>query len=262
MFRKRRTILNGVELPEEFSGSSIINNVAISGDGTKYAYVSRDSGLVTGDMPEDGRLEVDGNVINYQKGTGRHGINVRGSGVYMSSISGGSVVISSGVSQISIGGSDLEFEVDKGYEGVNRVSFKESVNDVNLALSDDGKVYVKGLTSGEPEYKGERLFVDGLEGILSLPKSNPNLEIDIKTSAGDVDGEVAHKGIIRTSAGDISIELYAPLTVEANTSAGDVRVKSMISEGRGVYTPPNAKSLGTLVLDTSAGDIKVNYMLR
>ena len=261
MFRKKRTILNGVELPEEFSSSSIINNVAISGDGAKYAYVSRDGGLVTGDMPEDGKLEVDGNVINYKKGTGRSGINVRGSGVYMSSINGGSVVISSGGSQISIGGSDLEFEIDKGYERVNRVSLKESANDINLALSPDDKVYVKGLTSGEPEYHGERLFVDGLKGTLSLPKLNLNLEMDVRTSAGDVDGEVAHKGRIRTSAGDISIELYAPLTVEANTSAGEVRVKKMISEGRGVYTPPNAKSLGTLVLDTSAGDIKVNYML-
>src|SRR3989344_2780142 len=117
MFRKKRIILNGVELPEEFSSSSII-------------------------------------------------INVRGSGVYMSSINGGSVVISSGGSQISIGGSDLEFEIDKGYERVNRVSLKESANDVNLALSQDDKVYVKGLTSGEPEYNGERLFVDGLEGTL------------------------------------------------------------------------------------------------
>ncbi len=264
MFRKTRTIINGVELPEEFAGASIINNVAISKDGTKYAYVSSTGGLITGDMPDDGRLKVEGNVINYKKGS-TSGFNFfgRGSGIQMSqisSISGGSVVISGGGCQVSIGGNNLEYEIDQGYDVVNKVTLKESARDVNLGLSQDKRVYVKGKTSVEPALQNGRLFVDGLEGKLSLPKSNSELELDVRTSAGDIEGEVAHKGRLRTSAGDIIVELRAPLTLETSTSAGDVRVKGMISEGRGIYTPPNVKPLGTLILETSAGDIKVKYV--
>lgn len=261
MFGKRKLIINGVELPEEFSGGSVINNVAISSDGRRYAAVTRYGDVVTGEIPADGRIEVDGTVINYKKGSGR-GVRISGSHVQMSSSSGGSVVISGGGCQASIGGgSNLEYEIDEGYDNVTKVTLKESVNDVNLGLSDDGKVYVKGNTSAEPTHQSGRLFVDGLEGKLSVPKSNPELELDIKTSAGDVDGEIAHKGRIRTSAGDITLELYSPITLETSTSAGDVRVKGMISDDRGVYTPPNAKPLGTLILETSAGNIKVKYML-
>ncbi|HLC56159.1 MAG TPA: hypothetical protein VJJ23_02875 [Candidatus Nanoarchaeia archaeon] len=259
MFETRKTIFNGVELPDEFSGSNVINNVAISRDGTKYAYVSRNGGLVIGQMPENGRLEIDGNVINYQKGINGNRINVKGRGVHISSFGGGSVIISGSGNYVS--GNDLEFKIDQAYVNVNKVSLKESARDINLGLCYDVNVYVKGFTNNEPEYKENRLFIDGLEGTLLLPKPNLGLDIDIKTSAGEVKGDVAHKGIIRTSAGDISIDLYAPLTIEANTSAGDVNVRKMISEGRGVYSPPNQSSLGTLILETSAGDVTVNYML-
>ncbi len=259
MFERRKTMVNGVELPDDFSGSSIINNVVISRDGKKYAHVSRNGGLTIGQMPENGILEIDGNVINYQRGTRGSGINVNGRGVHISSVGGGSVIITGSGNYAS--SNDLEFKIDAAYVNVSKVSLKESARDINLGLSYDGNVYVKGFTNNEPEYKENRLFVDGLEGTLLLPRPNSGLDIDIKTSAGEVKGAVAHKGIIRTSAGDIYIDLYAPLTIKANTSAGDVNVRKMISEGRGVYSPPNQSSLGTLVLETSAGDITVNYML-
>ncbi len=39
MFKRAKTIIGGIELPEEFSGSTVINNIAISKDRLKYAYV-------------------------------------------------------------------------------------------------------------------------------------------------------------------------------------------------------------------------------
>ncbi len=270
MFRKKRINLNGIELPEEFSGSNIINNVAISKDGNQYAYVSNSGDLMTGKMPEDGKLEIEGTVINYKKGSGLNDINISGRGksinisgshISMSSIGGtGSVVISGGSSCISIGGgSDLEYEIDKSYDSVNKVSVKESSNDIELGLSSDTKVYVQGQTSAEPEYKSGRLFVERLEGKVSLPKTESSVELDIKTSSGDIDGDVAHAGRIRASSGDITLKLYAPLTVEVLTSSGDIDVKKMISEGRGIYTPPNAKSIGTLYVEASSGDVDIKY---
>src|SRR3989338_6019568 len=101
MFETRKTIFNGVELPDEFSGSNVINNVAISRDGTKYAYVSRNGGLVIGQMPGNG-------------------INVKGRGVHISSFGGGSVIISGSGNYVS--GNDLEFKIDQAYVNVNKVS--------------------------------------------------------------------------------------------------------------------------------------------
>lgn len=256
MFAKRKTTINGVELPEDFNVGSVINNIAISADGKKYAAITKGRGVVIADIPADGRINVDGTMINYRRSGG---ISVSGSNIQMSSISGGSVVISGSGGQISIGGRNLEYEIDRGYEEINRLVLKESANDVNLSLSEDRKVYVKGNTCAEPLCKDGRLSIDGLEGKLLVPKSSTELELDIKTSAGDIDGEVAHKGRIRTSAGDITIELYAPVSLEVSTSAGDISVRGMICEGDGRYSPPNAKPLGTLVLETSAGDIEVRY---
>lgn len=260
MFRKRRVIINGVDLPEEFAGASIINNVAISPDGAKYAYVSKSGGVITGEMPKDGKLKIDGTEIHYQRGnvTAHRGFHVGGFGGSVHIDLGGISVVSIGGNSFSIG-NDLEYEIDKGYDGISSVALRKSARNINLGLSNDGKTYVRGFTRREPDNRSGHLSVDGLEGVLELPKSREDLVIDVKISAGDVEGEVAHKGQIETSAGDIRLRVYSPLTIEAHTSAGDVSVRKMISEGRGVYTPPNATPIGRLSVRTSAGDINVAY---
>ena len=269
MFRKKRTKINGVTLPEEFSGANIINNVAITEDGTQYAYVSRSGDLTTGEMPEDGKLKVDGTEIHFKKGSGMGSINIDGGRARSVNIGGGiqigglsgSIIVSGGNSNISIGGSNLKYEIDEGYDSVNKVTLKEDTHIVRLGLSSDDKVYVKGSTNAKPEYKSGRLFVDGLEGKVSLPKTNPNLELDIKNASGDIDGDVAHPGRIRAASGDISLRLHAPLTVEVSTSSGDIDVTKMISEGRGIFSPPNAKPTGTLYVEAASGDVEVSYIL-
>ncbi|MGV8086484.1 MAG: hypothetical protein ACP5N1_02545 [Candidatus Woesearchaeota archaeon] len=261
MFRKKRSMINGVELPEEFSGGSIINNVAISSDGQKYAAITKSKDIIIADIPSDGKIEVDGTVITYQKNSS-NGFSILGGHIRMNSFSVDSLTITGGNSIMTMSGKNVEYEIDEAYDSVTKLTLKESANDINLGLAYDKKVHVRGITNSEPTYQNSILFVDGLEGKLLIPESNSEIELDIKTSAGNIKGQVAHKGRIKTSAGAITLELYAPISIETSTSAGDVSVKGMISEGRGIYTPPNAKSLGTLVLKTSAGDIKVSYMPR
>ncbi|MBS3143061.1 hypothetical protein J4464_06755 [Candidatus Woesearchaeota archaeon] len=261
MFRKKRMVIDGVEIPEDFSGGSIINNVAISPDGTRYAAVTKSRDIVTGVIPPDGRITVDGISITYNR-TGRR-VHISGGSVQMGSVSAsGSIQISTGGLHISSMGGGYGYEIDEGYSDLSKVTLKESTNSICIDFSQDEKVYVRGSTSAQPGIQGGRLFIDGLEGRLSVPQANPTLELDLRTSAGDISGDVAHKGRLRTSAGDITLSLYAPLTVEANTSAGDFDVTGMISEGRGIFSPPNAKPLGTLILETSAGDINVKYVAR
>src|SRR3989344_5443817 len=115
MFRRKKTVINGVELPEDFNVSSVINNIAISNDG-RYAAVTRAGDIVIANIPENGRIEVDGTTINYQRGTGRSRVDIRGSNVRMSSFSSGSIVVSGS------GCSDLEYEINQGYDGVSRLS--------------------------------------------------------------------------------------------------------------------------------------------
>lgn len=260
MFRKARTIINGIELPEEFSGSSVINNIAISPRG-RFAYV-KDGNIITGDIPDDGKLDIDGNVLTIKKGIKDFNIGSMSAGRRIfstGSISIGSSDIQVGSSSISIG-RDKQYEIDEVYNNAAKVTLKDSANDIHLLLSKDNSVSIKGLTDTKPEFKDKNLFIDGLEGTLGLPKNVIDLEVNIRTSAGDIEGDIAHKGRLRTSAGDIDLELYAPLILEISTSAGDINVEKMISNGKGIFIPPNAKPIGTLVIETSSGDVNVKYI--
>ena len=57
MFRKKRTVINGIEFPEDFDVSSVINNIAISNDG-RYAAVTKAGDVVIADIPENGKMKL------------------------------------------------------------------------------------------------------------------------------------------------------------------------------------------------------------
>lgn len=261
MFRKARTIIDGIELPEEFSGAIVINNVAITSDGKKYALI-KGGNVIYGNMPSDGKLNVDGNVINFKReACGSDKFNIGNMSAGRSIITNGNICISDGSisiggSNISIGGNALSYEIDETYDSVKKVTLKESSNDIILRSSVDDKVHVNGYTSTKPECYNGRLFIERLKGTLMIPN---NIEIDIKTSSGDIKGSIQNSGSIKTSSGDVDINLQIPLIVEVSTSSGDIDVENMISKGHGVYLPPNAESVGTLTIDTSSGDISVKY---
>ncbi len=262
MFRRRKTIINCVELPEDLNVSSVINNIAISNDG-KYATVTKSGDVIIADIPKSGKIEVDGIIINYHKGTGKNRMNIQRGNVRMSSFSGGSVIVSGGGGSISInGGSNLEYEIDQSYDNVSRLSLDEQMNDIKVELSNDKKVHVRGLTSRKPEFRNGCLVVNRLEGNLLLPKSMEDLEQNLKTMSGDIDGDVAHKGKMKTMSGDISIRLLSPLVVETSTMSGDVDVRGMMADGRARYKPPTGTSLGNLYLETMSGDIDVRYEVK
>jgi len=241
-----KTIINGVELPNDFDIGSVINNVAFSSDGKRYAAVTKSKELIIGDIPEDGKIDIDGNSIKYSKNKG----NI--------SFFGGSIIIGGGSSYSFSGNSNLKNDIDKNYTDLRSVKVKTDINNIKLRLSEDEKVYVKGVVSKEPINKDGNLSIIDLDGIVSLP-SNSELFLDVNTSVGSVKGDVATKGKISVSSGNIKLKLYSPLTLETKTSVGNVDIDGMISKGRGVYIPPNAMSQGVLSLETSVGNIDVEY---
>src|SRR3989338_2097881 len=261
VFRKRRTTLNGIELPEEFSGACLINNIAISSDGKRYAYVTESGSVITEAMPKNGKLKFDGMKIYYRQ----HAVSLHRRfcfGIFGSSITvgGSGSVISIGRSHINVRYPGLAYEIDKSYDSLDSVSLVDHVRDVNLALSSDGNAHVRGFTGSEPGNSTGSLQIDRLEGILTIPKDRRGLEIAIETSVGDINGSVAHKGRIRASTGDISLYVHSPLEIAAMTSVGKIDVRGMVLQRRGVYTPPNATPIGRLNLQTSVGNIKVSYV--
>lgn len=263
MFAKRKTTINGVELPSDFEVGSIINNVAISADGTKYAAVVS-GGLVVADVPADGRINVEGNEMTFSKRGGISLGNIIG-GVF-GNISGNSITMGRGNNiqvagsggSVIITGANSGYDIDEGYEGVSSLRLKGGVNDVNLGISEDNKLYIRGEIKSKPVVENGRLYVEGLEGKIITPK-NPSLELDITNSTGDIEGDVVNKGRIQTSVGGISLRLYSPLEVEAETSVGEIDITGMISRGRGLFSPPDQKPIGKLTLRTSTGDIHVDY---
>jgi len=270
MFNKRKTVINGVELPEEFSGASIINNVAISNDGTKYAVITK-GGLAISDIPEDGKIEINGTVINYSKSKKSSG------GIYISSFKGGSVIssigrgsvaISSGSisigGRISIGGKSLDYEVDETYqlkEG-DEVALSTKNEEINLGLRNGNQIRVKGYTASKPSYSKGRLCIDELDGNLELPKEISDLELALETKNGSINGEIMHPGYVETKNGSIVLALLAPLIVDASTKNGNVNVIGMMSEGHGRYIPVGVKSIGKLRASTKNGSVVINYIKR
>ena len=254
MFRKKKTKINGIELPDEFSGASIINNIAISPDGTKYAYVTKSKDLITGEMPEDGKLEIEGNVINYKRNKGFGGFSYNNI-----KMSGSKISITSSMKNVTISSGGLENEIDESYQNINAVSINSHVNDIELELSEDDKVYLNGSIESEPILNNGKLKVSSFGGTVSIPKKKEDVTLDIKVSTGNIEGDVAHEGNLETSTGDISIDLYSPLTVHTLTSVGDINIKKMICEENDLYIPPDKKPVGNLYLKTSGGDIKVKY---
>jgi hypothetical protein len=246
MFRKSKTTINGIELPDEFSGASIINNIAISNE--SFAYI-KNGNIITGKIPEDGKLNIDDNIITIRKGV--KGFNIRNM----------SINSSFSIGSMSVGCDTLQDEIDEEYDNVKRINLKESINDINLGISDNNKVRIKGTTSEKPELKDGILYIERLDGKLSLPRNSHEIEIDIKTSTGDIKGDIAHSGRIRTSTGDIDLKLFAPLEIHVETSTGDINVDGMISKGRSNFIPPNVKPVGTLLIETSTGDIDIEYMI-
>jgi hypothetical protein len=239
-------------LPEDFEVASMINKIAISRDGRYAVVVGND--LMISTIPESGRIEVDGMVINYRRGAGGSRINVSGRGNNINL--GGSVSISGG--SVNIGGSDLGYEISEDYSDVSSVSVREVSNSVLLEIGQEDKIHVEGLTNEKPTYDEKRLIIDGLHGKLVLPRTG-RIEQSIETVSGDVEGRVANPGRIKTVSGDISLILVAPITVLTGTISGDVDVYGMVAGGRRRYTPKSGESYGTLNLETISGDIHVRY---
>ncbi|MBW2991714.1 DUF4097 family beta strand repeat protein [Candidatus Woesearchaeota archaeon] len=150
-----------------------------------------------------------------------------------------------------------EKEINKTYNNVRQVNFDGTHQDINLRLSTDNRAKVEGTGISYPTYSLGRLNLGDLEGIVHLPRSCS--ELDLETMSGDISGDVAQRGRIETMSGDITLDIYAPVNVRVNTMSGDVSVNGMMSRGARVYSPPKGDGVDTLNLETMLGDIRINY---
>lgn len=257
MFERRKTRIGGLDLPEDFDVVSLVNNIAISKDG-RYAAVTKDKNLVLGNIPSNGRIEVDGTIINYRRG-GSISVSNQGSSINIGGMS--SIVMSGG--NISIGGSSLDYEIDEDYNVStgDEIALISKNEGIELALNESNTVRVKGLTASEPKYSNGRLFINELQGKLWLPRDvSSGLEVSLETKNGSISGELSHPGFVESKNGSIILSLYAPLVVNASTKNGSVNVVGMTSEGGGRYVPANKSTIGKLRASTKNGNVQINYI--
>lgn len=246
-----QTVINGVALPNEFNGGSIVNNVAINRAGTRYAVVGADNQIVIGDIPADGNLDINGMKMNVGRG---QGVSVSSrAGISFSSVRIGG----SGISVQM--GSDRKEEISQDYERVTELLSNSKSGDITLRISESNKVTVTGSAKEKPDFNGGVLDLGDFEGTISVPRSG--VRVNIKTTSGDIDGEIAVPGQIRATSGDITIKLLAPIKVRASTTSGDIDVEGMISRRGGKFEPPEPTS-ELLEIDATSGDISVEYRSR
>lgn len=246
-----KTIINGVELPSDFKVASVLNNIAISSDG-RYAVVSGKN-LLLGQIPDSGRIEADGTVIQYNKATGA--VSVRQAGV-VSGFSASSINISAGAE------SNLENQINEFYSDVHAVHVNLVSGDLKLDVSLDDKVYLRGRVTEKPDYVSRDLVINGIDGKakLLLPRNAGIMQM-ISVVDGDVSGTIANQGVISVTSGDISLKLAAPFVVDARAVGGGVKIKGMVLGAGSTYVPPSGAVDAALRLYTVNGDISVKYLL-
>lgn len=157
----------------------------------------------------------------------------------------------------------LDSEVDKMYETFcNRVKVFGPIGNITLGLSNDGKIHVNGTTTARwPSYGNGELLIGGFTGRVLLPQTAKGLGLNVETIRGNIAGDVAYQGRIKTSIGSVNLHLHAPLEVIASTSVGMVDVEGMISMGGGLYRPRNKgkEITGRLVVEVSVGNVRITY---
>ncbi len=134
------------------------------------------------------------------------------------------------------------------YQDIDYIFLRNTNEDLVLNISNDNKIYLEGDSIRPPRINNRNLYLEKLEGIMYLPINNPYLKIDIQVVNGDIKGNVAHSGSIRSVNGDIHLNLNTSLNVKTNTVNGDIYVN----------TNSNKNSfLGELYLETINGNIVV-----
>ncbi len=244
-----KTIVNGVELPSEFNGCNVINNIALSQDGTRYAVIGDKGSLIMGDVPADGRIEVNGTKITVQKG--------RVVSTSSSTFSFSNVTIGGGISIGNV--TRVPEEISKSFPGVQDVIIRSLATGFNLAVHDSDEVKVHGTTFNEPELSGGTLDLGNFTGTVTLPRSG--VRISGEALAGSINGEISSPGKLKALAGSINITLSGPIAIQTKNLVGGVSVSGMMSAGRNRFEPPNHSGSGFEVLniETLAAGINVTY---
>ncbi len=278
-----KLVLKGVALPEEFQGGLIVNDLAFSKDGKKYAAVTKD-GLVTGDVPQNGKFEVDGTKVAYHQGKYGHAIRMESKGKTYTEVKAGNMPFDLPLLRFRTGHGfdsaffgrprhstfvfpswlpwelelegELEENIEKEYANAKSVKIRSQGYDLELDVSPDSKAYVKGEIEDEPSFEDGKLSVRNLEGKVSIPAG---AEVDIHVGDGNITGLVGYKGVIKSNGGDISLLITAPLEVEVKPYGGDCEVIGMVNQGKGKHVPPEQKPVGKLFVQSIEGDTHINY---
>ncbi|MBI4918486.1 hypothetical protein HY837_01040 [archaeon] len=217
--------INGVVVPEEFQGGSIINNVVISPDGTKYAVI-KDGKIKVKELEEEKEyedeyasvktVEVDNRFQNLILGISKN-------------------------DKVKIKGSLNEAE---NYHGNLEIDSLDGLLELPEQNS-DLEVQIETRTGN-------------VTGVIKHGGS-------IETSAGQITLDVYTKGelYIESSVGNVTLNVYVPAIVDVDTSIGKINVTGMTTKDNERYVPkeiPTGCNPGKISVETSTGSINVNYM--
>ena len=137
-------------------------------------------------------------------------------------------------------------------------------SDLELKLTDEPNIRVDGKLRVAPKIvEGKLIVSDLLKGIVYLPKSLPNLRLEIESTSGDIIGDVSHAGTIKTSSGEIFLNLLSSRAVYAHSNSGKVSapgMKNPIKGDKDYFKPLRGRTLdGQLDLISESGNIKIFY---
>lgn len=106
---------------------------------------------------------------------------------------------------------------------------------------------------------GGHTIYRNLAGGVWLP-DDINLELLIKSSSGEISGNVRHSGIIESISANISLDVYGPLNLEAYTMGSVTFDGIKYKRHNGLYISQKINGAPKLKISSQTGDISINYI--
>lgn len=255
--------LGGSPLPVRFPAAIMVGPLAVSVDGNEFlvAHNSKETQSLTpqllseecaGHIPEErlhyflgkvalGRMTFGGISIDamIDPKTDQRKVQVslkdgRATAVLASHDEDGwlfnDAAITDGV--IGVPAEGLQYLVREEYDA-SRLWVSGGAGEIRMRLKPGRNIRLVGLVSGEPSCRNGRLEVANFAGTIFLPR-DANVEYRIRTTTGDVLGDVMHSGVIKSEIGNIAINC------ENGVSVG-VRGESTVYGMRKRYAPKKTR---------------------
>jgi hypothetical protein len=254
-------------LPTDFAESLIINDrLAIMTDGSSYA-LEQKGVLTIKDLPTDGRVHLDGLLIQYKpnskpKLSTKHLCGY----LFLPQYTVEKGIQYSTTQKIQHDGKNMTFFSEgrrKDYDldveiDTTCIHVLNGTGNILLSKSPNNKAHIRGSSATKPltDRVLHKYLLDNFSGSIELPE---HMNIDITREVGDVKGDMYNGFSIEVKVGHIDVDLHIPMAIHCKkTGPGEVITNLVYNGERELYLP-SVPSKEISAINSGVGTVRFHY---